>query len=105
MIAVRGPAVLEVWSNDGGGGLVRTQSVALGGLPFDVVAADLNQDGRFDAVVSFQTSVQLLIHQPTGYVAGVPLPVGGDTTGRLAAADLDQDGDVDVVVGTKNSGG
>ncbi len=105
VVTVGWTGMFDAWSNDGAGVLTQTQSVALSESAFDVVVADVNQDGRFDAVVSLATTVQVMINQPAGFTLGVNLPVGGESPGRLAAADFDQDADVDVIVGTRSTGG
>jgi len=69
------------------------------GAPVDILAADLNKDGRPDLVTSNRTTntVSVLLGTASGFAAAVHIPVG-EAPGEVAAADLDRNGTLDLAV-------
>ncbi|MEO8096952.1 MAG: FG-GAP-like repeat-containing protein [Acidobacteriota bacterium] len=67
----------------------------------DISVADLNGDGRMDAVVSGGSTVSILL----GSAAGFPAPVTVAGRDAVATGDFNGDGKVDFVTGDNNSFG
>ena len=82
-----------------GRGFVSNQRIPLGGGPFDIAAADLNNDSIIDLVVANAdlSSIDVLLGESDG-TFGAPLQVAVPGYPRGAAiADLNYDGKLDVV--------
>jgi hypothetical protein len=89
---------VEVFVNDGSGGFASAASLAGGGVANvnDMFAADLDNDGISDLLVTGSGGTSLLRRAAEGGIDVTPLASGA---GRdLAIADFDQDGDQDFVV-------
>jgi hypothetical protein len=84
--------------------------VAVGNIPFSVVAADLNRDGSLDLAVANDAanahSVTILLGNGTGaFTQAVGSPVGAGTNPEsLAVGDLNGDGAPDLAVANAGSG-
>ena len=89
---------VEVFVNDGSGGFASAASLAGGGVANvnDMFAADLDNDGISDLLVTGSGGTSLLRRAAEGGIDVTPMASGA---GRdLAIADFDQDGDQDFVV-------
>jgi hypothetical protein len=89
---------IEVFVNDGSGGFASAASLAGGGVANvnDMLAADLDNDGIADLLVTGSGGTALLRRSAEGAIDVTSLASGA---GRdLAIADFDQDGDQDFVV-------
>ena len=92
------PATLQVWAGNGTG-FTQIHSQTLAGSPTDFDLADVNGDGRLDALVT-RLGVATWHAGQAGGGFGAATPIAGTiATTRLAAGDLDADGDVDVLLG------
>jgi len=82
------------------GGDTPIERIPINGNPYDVVAGDLDGDGRTDLAAVDQANDSVVV---TAGLAGdrwsrpIVHPVGGDPV-ALVAADLGGDGDLDLVV-------
>ena len=91
-------ATLQVWAGNGTGFTqIHIQTIA--GSPTDLDLADVDGDGRLDAVVSRLDTVTWHGGLASG-AFGSPTTIGGTiAASRVAAGDLDDDGDADLVLG------
>ena len=70
-----------------------------------VIAADMNGDGKEDIIMGNNEINHLLINNGNGQFTKVDLPglaTGGTMTVSIAAADIDNDGDLDLIIGNEN---
>jgi hypothetical protein len=76
----------------------------LGSPAADVALADVDADGRLDAVTTVPASnaIEVYRSQPGGLQFGTPFP-GGAKPGPLALADMDADGFLDVIVASQSN--
>jgi hypothetical protein len=91
------------------GGVVRTVSIPIQGIAYELAAADPNRDGKLDIIVANGTANRLEIFFGNG--AGsfsdpqlVPLAPDVDLTYVLATLDLNRDGNPDFVSGASGGG-
>ena len=99
-VAVGGLAgrVAEIFANDRSGGFSsaeRLQSDAIGSVN-DIVAADLDNDGRSELVLAGSSGTVVLQSRTEGGFDQIPLSSGAGLD--LAVTDIDQDGDQDIIV-------
>lgn len=89
---------LTVLTNNGSGGFVVASSPLVGIRPLQVVAAELNGDGKPDLVTAnFAGTVSVLTNSGAGnFVLSATLTVGG-TAMAILAADMNADGKVDLI--------
>lgn len=89
---------LTVLTNNGTGGFVVASSPLVGTRPLQVVAADLNGDGKPDLVTAnFAGTLSVLTNSGAGnFVLSTTLTVGG-TAMAVLAADMNADGKVDLI--------
>ena len=99
-IAVGGLAgrTAEVFVNDGSGGFSSEERLQDGGVGIvtDMLAADLNSDGRSDLLLTGSSGTVIMQSRSEGGFEQISLSSGAGL--KLAIADIDQDGDQDIVV-------
>lgn len=100
-LASNGEKSVTILTNQTGAGRGFTvaQRIILGGGPFDIVAADLNNDSVIDLVVANAdlNSIDILVGQPDGtFQQPVQRPVSGNPRG-VAIAHMNQDSYLDIV--------
>jgi hypothetical protein len=74
----------------------------LGGRPADLVAVDLDGDGRLDLVTSAGSGVDVLLGRSLGRFAAATRVAMEHRPGALVAADLDANGTPDVVTANRD---
>ncbi len=100
-VAVAGSGAAIAWGNGGSFGSVSSLSVGGLGPVADLVAADLDRDGRLDLVGSNPSSGHLLIWRGNGDGLGAPFlyeVTGGFGGGALAVGRLDGDDRPDLAL-------
>ena len=94
-------ARLAVWERDGGadGGFLHLDAVVLPAAPGGLDVADLDGDGRLDAVVALAGGASLarMLGMPGGGFGPPQLHPTGNTPSRLRLADVDGDERLDAV--------
>ena len=93
------PATLQVWAGTGTG-FTQIHSQQLAGSPTDLDLADVNGDGRLDAVVERLGVVTWHAGLASGAFGGATAIGGTVAASRAAVEDLDGDGDADLVLGS-----
>ena len=96
---------LAVLPGDGKGNLGAALSSAINFTPEMVVEADMNGDGKPDAVVAGNAKLGVLINQGTGTFAGEQDYTLPGAPISLAVGDFNGDGRMDVAVGLASPGG
>ncbi|MBV6459540.1 MAG: hypothetical protein HONBIEJF_02688 [Fimbriimonadaceae bacterium] len=98
--------MLGVMLNNGTGGYSNAGSFLTGGQnPDQIVLADLDGDGRLDAIVNNQDTGTVAFLPGLGgatFGAAIVRNSGADPTG-VTGADLDGDGDIDIAVPNRSS--
>jgi len=100
-----GAIVLLAGDGNGVFSATRSRRFALGALPYDLVAADFNGDGRPDlaTVNALANEVSLLLNDGRGgFAASQSIGVGLEPR-SLAVADFNGDGKSDLVTANRNS--
>jgi len=93
------PATLQVWAGNGTG-YTQIHSQTLAGSPTDLHLADVDGDGRLDAVVARLNVATWHAGLASG-AFGTATAIGGTVAAsRVAVGDLDDDGDTDLVLGS-----
>jgi FG-GAP-like repeat/Cep192 domain 4 len=80
---------------------------AVGKIPYGVVAADFNGDGKLDLAVTNRddNTVSILLGKPDGTFAAQTVYATGTAPQALVAADFDGDSKMDLAVGNTNPSG
>lgn len=98
-----GVSKISIVYGDGNGGILRSDSIRLAGLAYNLVVADVNHDNLLDLVVANGTTNQLFIYVGNGLGFDEPIIVdlgAGETFSfALSTLDLDRDGNFDFVSG------
>ncbi len=94
--------MLTVLENDGAAGFTRLDLPVDGFFLWEVLAADLNGDGRDEALITEAVTGQFIVFEnqstPAGVAFATPQPfVIGDFPWHVLPADLDGDCDIDLV--------
>ncbi len=90
---------LEVLRNEGDGAFSRDGSIAPGGRPRGLLAADFTGDGFSDVLAILDSDEALLFENRGGVFSAPPISVGGGIEGQVEIFDLDRDGWLDVLAG------
>lgn len=88
----------EIFVNDGSGGFTSAERLQNGGVGSvnDLIAADLNNDGRSDLVLAGSSGTLVMRSLSQGGFAQTSLSSGAGLD--VEVADLDMDGDKDIIV-------
>ena len=91
---------------NGSGGFLTARPHQAGQGPIAIAAADVDNDGDLDPVVTNRDSLELTVHWNDGR-GNLPVPASyaaGSLGNSMAAGDVDHDGDLDLAVGYGTSG-
>lgn len=95
-VAVKRDGLVRVFYGNGGGGFPNNVAVGVGG-PIDLAAADLDEDGLDDLVVTRQTTTLAVVLARPGRAFDPP-SFREERAMNAETADLDLDGHVDIAV-------
>jgi hypothetical protein len=95
---VDGPSTVEIWLGHGDGTFTSSVSYPVGIAEYDVVAADLNGDGKLDLATADQTSASVLLGHGDGTFVPDTRLVSYGHPSRIVATDVSGDGIVDLVI-------
>jgi hypothetical protein len=98
---------LYVWTNGGGGIFVSNASYSVGSFPYQVIAADVNNDGRPDLITANNSGKSLTVltnDGKGGFVLAATLAMGSPSSPySVAAADFNGDCRLDLVCANSQS--
>ena len=109
LVSPAGRSAITVIFWESTGGVVRTVSIPVQGVAYELVVADPNRDGNLDIIVANGTAgrLELYFGNGLGYFSDpqmIPVAAGQDPTFVLAMLDLLRDGNPDFVSGASGGG-
>jgi len=94
---------LTVLTNNGAGKFGLKSTLTVGGGPYTVLAADINQDGWPDLICSYTNGLTLLTNSGNGNFGSNATIYLGYATTSIVAVDVNGDGKIDLVTANPTS--
>ena len=99
VVALSGASQVQIFLNDGQGGLTEQPALSTGNQPEGIATGDLNGDGKPDIVTANKgsNSVSIILSKPGGgYLAATSLTTSGQGPVSVVISDVNQDGIKDI---------